>query len=242
MCSWCVLAAFLSLFSPSAGLLLLHSVLRTCSCKQHQEAVKILLGPRGSPSAGQQREESVEAKPQLDLIHISQSFAACAPPGAAARTLLGHTNPPLLEAASLGIRAYAKFLLQRLACSRFVFLPLESEQAASEKKAGSRGEGELGEGYWVQQGYEDLIRQLSALQRLQDGVVVCGNAFASWLKDHCGSKGGGGTGVLRVALETLLKDSFALFSGINYGLMELIERLGKVPKEQVRHPFLKAPP
>lgn len=221
------------------GLLLFHGFLRGSKKDQFTEVVKTLLGSSSSP-AKQGQDGALGGKPQLDLLALSQTFQLpLAKRQDAARN-------QLQDPAVAATRLYAKFLLQRLATSRFVYLPVTKPKAGpTSSSPDTNPDGvDLTEGYWSQLSDSALLQQVQALQRLQEGVVSSGSACGQWLQ-QASTSGQPGQAysqegwassaalVMRVVLEMLLRDSFSLFSAINYGLMELIERIGKIPKDQV---------
>ncbi|CAI5955952.1 unnamed protein product [Closterium sp. NIES-64] len=116
----------------------------------------------------------------------------------------------------------------------------------------------LGEAYWVQLQSDAVLHQVASLQQLQQRLVDCAAAAPSGLgtsfaarKTAAGTAGGanGGAGgrgregegkgererrrrVVRYVLEVALDESFRVYGWVNYGLIELMERLSRFPKEQ----------
>ncbi|CAI7920063.1 unnamed protein product [Closterium sp. NIES-54] len=138
----------------------------------------------------------------------------------------------------------------------------ENDELRNSESDSERG---LGEAYWVQLQSDAVLQQVASLQQLQQRLVDCAAAAPSGLGTSFaagktagsapagtaggaaagagrGADGRGGEGererrrrVVRYVLEVALDESFRVYGWVNYGLIELMERLSRFPKEQVGH-------
>ncbi|CAI7848202.1 unnamed protein product, partial [Closterium sp. NIES-53] len=135
----------------------------------------------------------------------------------------------------------------------------ENDELRNSESDSERG---LGEAYWVQLQSDAVLQQVASLQQLQQRLVDCAAAAPSGLGTSFaagktagsapagtaggaaagagrGADGRGGEGererrrrVVRYVLEVALDESFRVYGWVNYGLIELMERLSRFPKEQ----------
>lgn len=112
------------------------------------------------------------------------------------------------------VQSYALFILERLKCSQAIHLSTSKREnpncSVTEWKNLHSGE---------------ILMSMGKLQQLQALLVCCVPDKTLNPTSYF---------FLVEALETILRDSFVVYSKVNYGIMELVERFENLSRDEVR--------
>eukprot|EP00271_Cylindrocystis_brebissonii_P009785 TRINITY_DN2505_c0_g1_i1.p1 TRINITY_DN2505_c0_g1~~TRINITY_DN2505_c0_g1_i1.p1 ORF type:complete len:647 (+),score=109.13 TRINITY_DN2505_c0_g1_i1:165-2105(+) len=190
------------------GVLLLHELLRCGSQAVESDLIQMLLVDESSSGAG--------GEPHFNLRRLAASFHA-APT---------HGNPSATALAQI-LLAYSMFLLERANCAKTISLITWAKRPTAQGQTAKKEAGQDGQGgpftpeYWREQSGEAVLTKVYALQDLLYALLKCQLAPELVCPP-----------LLAGALELVLRDSFDLYSSINYALMELLERFDALPRKE----------